>query len=213
VASIGSKIARRASRATVRDDWQTMSNSDGANGLADTTTPPGGILAALPRSRPQRSTPRRAASRRAATANAATAKDPPTGARARKPTGKRGATQTKGKRAESKRPPAPATSVGATSKAKAAKANANTAKANANTAKPTVTAKRAVRRATKPAEPPAPRQGYEPEDEIELGSTVNPPSGAELVESVADIFGELAHAGLTAGGRLLKDAFSLLRRP
>jgi hypothetical protein len=48
---------------------------------------------------------------------------------------------------------------------------------------------------------------------VELGVTVNPPSGAELVESVADIVGELAGAGLTAGGRLLKDAFSLLRRP
>jgi hypothetical protein len=35
----------------------------------------------------------------------------------------------------------------------------------------------------------------------------------ELVESVADIVGELANSGLAAGGRLLKDAFSLLRRP
>jgi hypothetical protein len=72
------------------------------------------------------------------------------------------------------------------------------------------------RRASKPAaiaEPPVPKQGYEPEDELELGKPVNPPSGAELVESVADIFGELANSGLTAGGRLLKDAFSLLRRP
>ena len=65
----------------------------------------------------------------------------------------------------------------------------------------------------KPAEPPAPKQGYEPEEELELGKSVNPPSGAELVESVADIIGELANSGLTAGGRLLKDAFSLLRRP
>ena len=52
-----------------------------------------------------------------------------------------------------------------------------------------------------------------PEEEVELGSTVNPPSGGELVESVANIVGELANSGLTAGGRLLKDAFSLLRRP
>jgi hypothetical protein len=64
-----------------------------------------------------------------------------------------------------------------------------------------------------PTEPPAPKQGYEPEEEVELGTTVNPPSGAELVESVADIVGELANSGLAAGGRLLKDAFSLLRRP
>jgi hypothetical protein len=65
----------------------------------------------------------------------------------------------------------------------------------------------------KAVEAPAPKQGYEPEEEVELGKTVNPPSGVELVESVADIFGELANSSLAAGGRILKDAFSLLRRP
>jgi hypothetical protein len=63
------------------------------------------------------------------------------------------------------------------------------------------------------AEPLAPKQGYEPEEDLELGKTINPPSGVELVESVADIFGELANSSLAAGGRILKDAFSLLRRP
>jgi hypothetical protein len=62
-------------------------------------------------------------------------------------------------------------------------------------------------------EPPTPKQGYEPEEEVELGATVHPPSGFELVESVADIVSELAGTGLAASGRLLKDAFSLLRRP
>jgi hypothetical protein len=33
------------------------------------------------------------------------------------------------------------------------------------------------------------------------------------VESVADIVGELANSSISAGGRLLKDAFSLWRRP
>jgi hypothetical protein len=66
---------------------------------------------------------------------------------------------------------------------------------------------------SKAAQPAAPKQGYEPEEEVELGNTVNPPSGVELVESVADIVGELANSGLAAGGRILKDAFSLLRRP
>ncbi len=75
------------------------------------------------------------------------------------------------------------------------------------------TKRRAAKPIFKPAEPPAPKQGYEPEEELELGKSVNPPSGGELVESVADIIGELANSGLTAGGRLLKDAFSLLRRP
>jgi hypothetical protein len=75
------------------------------------------------------------------------------------------------------------------------------------------TKRRATKPIAKPTEPPVPKQGYEPEEELELGKSVNPPSGAELVESVADIIGELANSGLTAGGRLLKDAFSLLHRP
>ncbi len=79
--------------------------------------------------------------------------------------------------------------------------------------KPTSTKRRTAKPIAKPAEPPAPKQGYEPEEELELGKSVNPPSGVELVESVADIIGELANSGLTAGGRLLKDAFSLVRRP
>jgi hypothetical protein len=79
--------------------------------------------------------------------------------------------------------------------------------------KPTSTKRRTAKPIAKPAEPPAPKQGYEPEEELELGKSVNPPSGVELVESVADIIGELANSGFTAGGRLLKDAFSLLRRP
>ena len=81
------------------------------------------------------------------------------------------------------------------------------------TKKTASTKRRATRPIAKPTEPPAPKQGYEPEDELELGKSVNPPSGVELVESVADIIGELANSGVTAGGRLLKDAFSLLRRP
>jgi len=59
---------------------------------------------------------------------------------------------------------------------------------------------------------PAPKQGYEPEDELELGTSVSPPNAAELAESVADIFIELAEAGLSAAGRLLKDALSPVRR-
>jgi hypothetical protein len=41
---------------------------------------------------------------------------------------------------------------------------------------------------------------------------VNPPNGVELLESLTDIVSELAGSSLTAGGRLLKDAFSVLRR-
>jgi hypothetical protein len=94
------------------------------------------------------------------------------------------------------------------------KAQAVAPTANAKSAKPKARRAKATKAKPSPkAEPPVPKQGYEPEEEIELGATVNPPSGTELVESVADLVGELANSGLAAGERLLKDAFSLLRRP
>ncbi len=143
----------------MRDDWETMSDAQNPKGHEADSVPEGGILAALPRSRPQRASPRRAA------------------ARAGKPTKTKKLADTRA------------------------------------TKKPDATKKQAAKPIAKPAAPPVPRQGYEPEDEVELGTSVNPPSGAELVESMADIVGELANSGLAAGGRLLKDAFSLLRRP
>jgi len=136
-----------------------MSDTGSPNGRKDSSIPDGGILAALPRKRPQRASPRRA------TTPATTTKEPAGAGAGKKPVAAR-------KRAGA-------------------------------VAKPTA----------KPTEPPAPKQGYEPEEEIETGTTVHPPSGVELVESVADILGELAGTGLTAGGRLLKDAFSVFRRP
>jgi hypothetical protein len=136
-----------------------MSDAENPNGRQADSVPEGGILAALPRTRPQRASPRRAA------------------ARTGKPT------------------------------------KTNKPAGTAATRKPVATKKRAAKPIVKPAEPPAPKQGYEPEDELDLGGTINPPSSVELVESVADIVGELANSGLAAGGRLLKDAFSLLRRP
>jgi hypothetical protein len=57
----------------------------------------------------------------------------------------------------------------------------------------------------------APRQGFESDGENMNGS-VQPPGGAELVASAAEIVGELAKVGLSAGERLLKDAFSRLPR-
>ena len=58
---------------------------------------------------------------------------------------------------------------------------------------------------------PRPRQGFESESENMNGS-VQPPGGAELVASAAEIVGELAKVGLSAGERLLKDVFSRLPR-
>jgi hypothetical protein len=162
----------------VRDDWETMSDTESPNGRQGDSVPEGGILAALPRSRPQRASPRRAAAR----SKASKAK---TVASAHKPT---------------------------TARVKSAKAPAPRAHVGQAETRPTRTTPKAKLPPTKPPEPPAPKQGYEPEEEVELGTTVNPPSGAELVESVGEIVGEIATSGLAAGGRLLKDAFSLLRR-
>ena len=57
----------------------------------------------------------------------------------------------------------------------------------------------------------APRQGFESDSESHerLGQ---PPGGAELVASAAEIVGELAKAGLSSGERLLKDVLSRLPR-
>jgi hypothetical protein len=58
-------------------------------------------------------------------------------------------------------------------------------------------------------EEPAPRQGFECEGERATGP-VQPPGGPELVATAAELVGELAKAGVSAGERLLKDVFSRL---
>jgi len=174
----------------VRDDWETLSTRDTNNSDNRPESPlEGGVLAALPRTRPQRASARRDAARqRADKAQSETA--------------------VKATPAKVKTTPKAVKPKTAAVKVKPSASKAASAKTKTTPSKATVS--------KKPAAPPggrAPIQGYEPEEEIELGKTVNPPSGVELVESVADIFGELANSSLAAGGRILKDAFSLLRRP
>jgi hypothetical protein len=145
-----------------------------------------GVLGALPRTRPQRASPRRAAAQ-AKRGKAQQAAEPDVPKTASSP-----ATPTRPKTAQPKGKPA----KGQT-RSKAASGRGTTS-----------------RRATPrpPARPAAPKQGYEPEEELELGRSVRPPGAAELVESVADIFLELASASLKSGGRALKEALSPLRR-
>jgi hypothetical protein len=170
------------------DHSSERSNGRGGPALAD-----GGILGSLPRKRPQRSSPRRAAAQaRTAAAQAHTAStQATTSAQARTASTQARTTSAQAREAEGR----PALAA----KRPSARRSAS--------AKKTAPPKSPRRR-----EPPAPRQGYEPEDELELGRSVHPPSGVELVESVADIFVELASAGLKAGGRALKDALSPLHR-
>ena len=57
-----------------------------------------------------------------------------------------------------------------------------------------------------------PRQGFECEGEGATGP-VQPPGGAELVGSAAELLGEVAKAGVSAGERLVKDLLGRLPRP
>ena len=52
-------------------------------------------------------------------------------------------------------------------------------------------------------------QGYEPDGDS-LTRPIQPPGGAELVASLAELAGELAKAGVNTGGRVLKDVLSRL---
>ncbi len=54
----------------------------------------------------------------------------------------------------------------------------------------------------------APRQGFEAEPDSR--GPVQPPGGTDLVVSAAELAGELAKTGVTAGARVLRDFFSRL---
>jgi hypothetical protein len=154
------------------------------NGAHEQSEP--GVLGSLPRTRPQRPSRRRESAKAASTPGTS-------------PAG--GAAKTSAKQRTAK------TSTPKASSEKASAAKTSAAKASA--------AKRTTSKTPPPRrrEPPAPKQGYEPMEEPKVGTTVHPPSGVELVESVATIVGELASVGLKAGARLLKDALSPLRKP
>lgn len=141
------------------------------------------VLGSLPRTRPQRPSRRRESAKSAAKAGGSAPRASQ-------------ASAAKTARSTSAKPHATKTST-----AKAGTAKASAAKASAAKTPP-----------PRRREPPAPKQGYEPMEEPKTGLTVHPPSGTELVESIATIFAELASVGVKAGGRVLKDALSPIRR-
>jgi hypothetical protein len=159
-----------------------------AKGNSRSTTSRGDreVLVNLPQTRPQRSSPRRAAAR-AAAAGTTEQRRPPARSAARSRIG--GGTAQGGSRKS------------ATARTAAGKPTSSAPKASAGSA----------RRRSPKSDRSAPRQGFESEGENMNGS-VQPPGGAELVASAAEIVGELAKVGLSAGERLLKDAFSRLPR-
>jgi hypothetical protein len=187
--------------------------SEDVNGTAPNEN---GVLANLPRARPQRSSARRLAAREttasrngsgtALSEKRATAKlaSAAAGRATRKPVRRRAV--------KSARSVAPIGESAASATAKSSAAGAP-AKAPAPTTKKP--AKRTTAGATRkrvhsaPPQEPAPRQGFECEGDAPTGS-VQPPGGVELVASAAELVGELAKAGLSRSERLLKDVVSLL---
>jgi hypothetical protein len=164
------------------------------------------VLSSLPSTRPQRPSARRAAARQAAARSAAAIADPHRAAKAQPPPGAR---PSLGRRVE---PDPGRVKRGAKRAAGRAKPDAQHAKPDAERIRPTIGHRPSTSTAA-PAEsiePPAPPQGFETEDVIEPGSSVHPPSGAELAASVAELVGELAHAGLSVGGRVLRDTLTRL---
>ncbi|HTY95992.1 MAG TPA: hypothetical protein VMB91_03055 [Solirubrobacteraceae bacterium] len=171
-----------------------------SNGHAGTDSIDEGVLANLPRSRPQRATERRIASR------GGRAQGPRAGKTATRPAAKAGSTTVEGagdataapKRATkpaSPRKPRRSTKPRARAAPKAAPPKAATPKA--------ATAKTAA--------DSAPRQGFESEPSRSSTGPVQPPGGAELVAGAVEIVGEVARAGVSASERVLKDLFSRLR--
>src|SRR5271167_2110002 len=143
-----------------------MSEGDNSEGQSSNPRGDDGVLANLPRTRPQRPSRRRTEARKASAG-----------------------AKTGGTRA-----------VRSGSRAKPGRAGVDGA---APPPRP-VTAKTRRRADSPPAQEPVPRQGFESESEIVSGS-VQPPGGAELVTSAAEVVGELAKAGASAGERLLRD--------
>jgi hypothetical protein len=194
--------------ATLSNDVH-MPDADVSGSATKTPRSEGGVLANLPRTRPQRSSARRAAARGATTKPAAprkTTRAKPTKPTASKRTAARSKPQPK-PRATEKRPVEAVTESSASATAKASPATPRPS--SAVRAKRARAAKRtAPPRATAPLQEPAPRQGFECEGETD--GAVAPPGGAELVSAAAEIVGELAKAGLSTGERLLKDVFSRL---
>lgn len=160
----------------------------------------GGVLANLPRTRPQRSSARRVAAR--GTARVGVPAHP------RKPARAKRVTAMPADAAATKAPAGPAGGASAPATAKAGEAatprSATAAKRKAAPRRP------AARNSRQQApEDAAPRQGFECDGEA-TGGSVAPPGGAELVATAAEIVGELAKAGISTGERLVKDVLSRL---
>ncbi len=188
-----------------------MSSASENNGRASSPEAGEGVLANLPRTRPQRSSPRRAAARRsAASAAGGSAPPSPPSTSAAKPAS--APAKVKKAKPKAKATPKAKGAAKAASETKAKTRSPRATKRPTRTARPTApatsTRRKPVTRAVHVDES-VPRQGFESEMDRATGP-VQPPGGAELVSSAAEIFGELARSGISTGERLLKDALARL---
>jgi len=170
------------------------------------TTPPinerdsAGVLANLPRTRPQRSSARRAAAR-----------DNASGGRARHTAGdpaERPKPQAAASRAEA-RPGAKAGKSTRKRTAGAASAGTGARKAAAGTAGKQARAQSARARAGAAANR-APRQGFESEADSTSGP-VTPPGGVELLTAATELLADVAKSGLSRGASALQEIMGRLR--
>jgi hypothetical protein len=193
-----------------------MTPASDNNGRAGGSEGTEGVLANLPRTRPQRSTARRSAARRealAAQSADAAAQAPPKARAKAKP---RSAASARGASTSGTARKARATSAAAAKPAKGATAaggrsakGAKSTKPRAKTSTATHTPPMPRRPAPSAAEDQVPLQGFESEMDRTSGP-VQPPGGTELVASAAELIGELARAGFSTGERLLRDALARL---
>jgi hypothetical protein len=142
------------------------------------------VLAELPSMRPQRASARRET------------------ARARR-------NRARSTEAEPKEPVTPKAPAGGPKKAPA-KAKPKPRASNSQAKAPRTAPQRAHRVGKRAPSPPpsTPRQGYEADHD--LTGTLTPPSGTEVVGSLAELAGELVQSSISAGGRLIKGALSRL---
>jgi len=147
-----------------------------------------GVLAGLPRTRPQRASARRDAARRVRTTSARAEEAPSRGKAS-----DRSARKTE---AHPKRVAAPGPDPDRRAKPRPDRPSGRPSRHTSR---------------IRVVEEPVPRQGFACEEETASGP-VQPPGGTEFVSAAAEALGEVAKASLATGERLLKDVLSLLPR-
>jgi hypothetical protein len=177
-----------------------VTDANSSDGSSNAQQDDRGVLANLPRTRPQRASRRRVAARNTTGgASGASGAPPSRGERSVGPT------ETPDRRAALDGAKRPATAEPEAGKrARAAERPRRSVRGGASARRQTSAPRRRIS-----GPDAAPLQGFECDGDAGSGP-VQPPGAAELVASAAEIVGELAKAGWNTGERLLKDVVSRL---